>query len=169
VRPTRPAGEFRMLGKPAGRIPTVLPEKWDPMCMVGDAERTVHVVPTGARALCGFESSSGWLWARGFDVTCQQCCRKIMEDEFERDGIVQYLRKRGHTGLIDRETYISFNWAGCKIRPWTAEHEDALPALLQDWDRFYKNAERREKRRKAQLERDPEFKRLQAALGLSEE
>jgi hypothetical protein len=89
--------------------------------------------------------------------------------EFERDGIVQHLRKLGHEGPITREDYIGFNWAGCSIRTWTAEHEDSLPALLQDWPRFYKNAERREKHRKAQLERDPEFKRLQAALGLPEE
>ena len=52
---------------------------------------------------------------------------------------------------------------------WRALREADLPALLQDWDRFYKNAERREKRRKDQLKRDPEFKRLQAELGLPEE
>jgi hypothetical protein len=139
------------------------------MIKVGDAERVVHAVPTGTQAMCGHESATGWQWARGFDLTCPQCCRKIMEDEFERDGIVQHLRKLGHKGLITREDYIGFNWAGCSIRPWTAEHEDSLPALLQDWDRFYKNAERREKRRKDQLKRDPDFKRLQAALGLPDE
>jgi hypothetical protein len=171
VRPTTPPPDLKpMLGEAAGRIPEFLPKPWDPVIAMGDETKLVHAVPSGTKALCGYESATGWQWGgRELDVTCEQCCRKIMEDEFERDGIVQYLRKRGHTGPIDRETYISFNWAGCKIRPWTAEHEDAPPALLQDWDRFYKNAERREKRRKDQLKRDPEFKGLQAALGLPEE
>jgi hypothetical protein len=146
VRPTPPAEEsLRMLGQPAGRIPPVMPTPWDPMIMLGDAEGTVHAVPTGTRAMCGHESATGWQWARGFELTCKHCCQKIAEDEFERDGIVQHLRKLGHDGPITREDYISFNWAGCSIRPWTAEHEDSLPVLLQDWDRFYKNAKRRER------------------------
>jgi hypothetical protein len=155
----------RMLGEPAGRIPTELPKDWDPMIMVGDTERIVHAVPTGTRALCGEESSSGWQWAQGFELTCEHCCRKIMEEEFEKDMIVQALRKYGHTGPITREDYIGFNWAGCSIRPWTAEHEADLPALLQDWPRFYRNAERRQKRSQKRLERDPEFQRMLAELG----
>ena len=146
VPATPPKFESRMLGQPAGWIPPVMPKPFDPMIAVGDAERTVHAVPSGTQAMCGYQSASGWQWAQGFDVTCQQCCRKIMEEEFERDSIVQCLRKYGHEGPITREDYISFNWPGCKIRPWTAEHEDSLPVLLQDWDRFYKNAERRERR-----------------------
>jgi hypothetical protein len=109
-----------MLGQPAGWIPPVLPKPWDPMIVVGDAERTVHAVPTGTRAKCGYESSTGRQWARGFDLTCPHCWQKIAEEEFERDSIVQCLRKYGHEGPITREDYISFNWAGCKIRPWTA-------------------------------------------------
>jgi hypothetical protein len=130
--PPMPVGEMpkdRMLGEPAGRIPTSLPKPWDPMIMVGDAERVMHAVSTGTRAMCGHESATGWQWARGFELTCKHCCQKIAEDEFERDGIVQHLRKLGHDGPITREDYISFNWAGCSIRPWTAEHEDSLPAL----------------------------------------
>jgi hypothetical protein len=137
----------RMLGEPEGRIPTFLPQPWGPMTIVGDAERTVHAVPIGRRALCGAESSSGWQWSRGFNVTCKHCCQKIAEDEFERDDIVQCLRRCGHKGPITREDYISFNWAGCSIHPWTAEHEAELPALLQDWPRFYRNARRREQYR----------------------
>jgi hypothetical protein len=116
------------------------------MIVVGDAERTVRAVPTGTRVKCGYESSTGRQWARGFDLTCPHCWQKIAEEEFERDSIVQCLRKYGHEGPITREDYISFNWAGCKIRPRTAEQEDSLPVLLQDWDRFYKNAQRRERR-----------------------
>jgi hypothetical protein len=142
--PAPPTGELRMLGQPAGRIPEFLPKKWDPMCMVGDAASIVHAVPTGPRALCGYESGTGWQWARGQDVSCERCWQKHLEEEFEKDPIVQTLRQYGHTGPITREDYISFNWAGCSIRPWTAEHEDSLPALLQDWPRFYKNARRRE-------------------------
>jgi hypothetical protein len=145
VRTTPPGGEFRMLGEPAGRIPTVMPKPWDPMIMVGDIERAVHAVPAGTRAKCGYESTTGWQWASGQDVTCERCWQRHLEAEFERDGIVQHLRKLGHEGPITREDYISFNWAGCSIRPWTAEHEDSLPTLLQDWPRFYKNARRRER------------------------
>lgn len=146
VRPTAPPVEPRpMLGMPAGMIPAVLPKKWDPMIIVGDSEGTVHAVPTGARALCGYESGTGWQWARGQNVTCERCWQKHLEAEFEKDPIVQSLRKWECDGPISREDYISFNWAGCSIRPWTAEHEDSLPALLQDWPRFYKNARRRER------------------------
>jgi hypothetical protein len=92
------------------------------------------------------ESAIGWQWARGQDVTASNAgWQKHLEAEFERDGIVQHLRKCRHEGPIDRETYISFNWPGCSIRPWTAEHEDSLPTLLQDWPRFYKNARRSER------------------------
>jgi hypothetical protein len=38
---------------PAGRIPTVPPKPRDPMIMVGDTE--LHAVPSGTRALCGYE------------------------------------------------------------------------------------------------------------------
>jgi hypothetical protein len=113
-----PVGEMpkdRMLGQPAGRIPEFLPKPWDPMTIVGDAGRVVHAVPSNNRALCGYESATGWQWARGFDVTCRHCVPKILEDEFEGDMIVQELRKLGHTGPIDRETYIGFNWAGCDL------------------------------------------------------
>jgi hypothetical protein len=58
-----------------------------------------------------------------------------MEEEFEKDMIVQHLRKCGHTGPIDRDTYIGFNWAGCDLSDWGAEWEAELPALLQlCWD-----------------------------------
>jgi hypothetical protein len=46
----------------------------------------------------------------------------------------------------------SFNYAGCSIRPWTAEHEDSLPRALQDWPRFFKLAKRRSQRRKFRRE-----------------
>jgi hypothetical protein len=144
VRPTTPPADPKpMLGEPAGRIPTCLPKPWDPMIMVSDTECTVHAVPTGTRALCGYESGTGWQWAPRFDVTCQHCWRKIAEEELEKDSIVKSLRRYGHTGPITREDYISFNWAGCSIRPWTAEHEAELPLLLQDWERFERNARRR--------------------------
>jgi hypothetical protein len=143
--PAPPPAAKAMLGQPAGWIPPVLPKKWDPMIMVGDADRIVHAVPTGTRAMCGYESTTGWQWACGQDVTCKQCWRKHLEAEFEKNGIVQHLRRLGHAGPITREDYISFNWAGCSIRPWTAEHEDSLPALLRDWPRLYKNARRRER------------------------
>jgi hypothetical protein len=80
-----------MLGWPAGRIPSVPPKPWDPMIMVGDTERTVHAVPTGTRALCGYESGTGWQWGHGLDVTCEHCCQKIMVEELDRDMIVQAL------------------------------------------------------------------------------
>jgi hypothetical protein len=154
----------RMLGQPEGRIPEFLPQPWVSMRKVGDDAET-HAVPAGNVALCSEISTLGWVWARGFDVSCQHCSQKIAEEEFERDDIVQHLRKCGHTGPITREDYISFNWAGCSIRPWTAEHEDSLPALLQDWPRFHRNAGRRKKRREARLARDPEFQRMLAELG----
>jgi hypothetical protein len=150
VRPTPPPiGEVkdRMLGEPAGRIPTFLPKPWDPMIILGDAERVVHAVPTGSRAKCGYESATGWQWGgREVDVTREHCWQKIAEEELEKDSIVQTMRKYGYEGPISREDYISFNWAGCSIRPWTAEDEDSLPRALQDWPRFYKNAKRRERR-----------------------
>ena len=146
VRPTTPPPDPKpMLGQPAGRIPEFLPKPWDPMQMVGDEACVIHAVATGGRALCGYESATGWQWARGQDVTCEQCWRKHLEAELEKDMIVQSLRRYGHTGPITREDYISSNWVGCSIRPWTAEHEDSLPALLQDWPRFYRNARRRER------------------------
>jgi hypothetical protein len=132
-----PVGEMptnRMIGKPEGRIPEFLPKPWDPMTIVGHTEHIVHAVPSNNRALCGYRSATGWQWARGFDVTCEHCCRKILEDEFESDGIVQHLRSLGHTGPIDRDTYIGFNWAGCDLSDWGAEWEAELPTLLQCWD-----------------------------------
>lgn len=134
VRLTPPAGEAikdRMLGESAGRIPAVLPKEWTPMIMVGDATRTVHAVPAGPRALCGYESGTGWLWGRGLDVTCQHCCRKIMEEELEKDSIVRSMRKYGVE--VDRENYISFNWAGLSLKDWGCEHEEELPELLRDY------------------------------------
>jgi len=104
-------------------------------------------VPSGTRALCGVESSSGWQWARGQDVTCERCRREHLEAELERDSIVRCMRKYGYEGPITREAYIGMNWAGRSIRPWTAEHEDSLPLALQDWPRFYKLAKRRSRRR----------------------
>jgi hypothetical protein len=77
VRPTALAVEPRpMLGMPAGMIPAVHPKKWDPMVMVGDANETVHAVPTGTSALCGYESATGWRWARGVEVTCERMLKK---------------------------------------------------------------------------------------------
>jgi hypothetical protein len=133
--PTPPVDPKQMLGQPAGWIPPVMPKPFDPMIAVGDAERVVHAVPSGTQAMCGYQSASGWQWARGFDVTCQQCCRKIMEDEFERDSIVQHLRKLGHEGPITREDYISFNYAGLSLKDWGFEHEADLPLLQQCWDK----------------------------------
>jgi chromatin segregation and condensation protein Rec8/ScpA/Scc1 (kleisin family) len=63
----------------------------------------------------------------------------------EKDPIVQSMRRYGDTGPIARDDYISYNWAGLSIRPWTAEHEADLPLLLQDWGRFERNARRRER------------------------
>jgi hypothetical protein len=105
----------------------------------------IHAVPGGTSALCGYESATSWRWARELEVTCKRCWRKHAEAEFEKDGIVQHLRRLGHTGPITREDYIAFNWVGCSIRPWTAEHELKLPILLQDWPPFDRNARRRER------------------------
>jgi hypothetical protein len=122
--PTPPAGEpRRLLGKPEGRIPTFLPMEWDPMTMIGDAAQVVHAVPSDNRALCGYESGTGWQWARGEEITCKACWRKNAEIEFEKDEIVKSFRQYGHAGPITREEWIGFNWAGCSIRPWTADHE----------------------------------------------
>jgi hypothetical protein len=147
-RPTQPTEDSQpMLGQPAGWIPPVLPKPWLPMRIASDPERVVHAV-IDQRALCGLElapASIGWLWVRGDDVSCEECWQKHLEAELERDPIVQALRSYGHTGPITREDYISFNWAGCSVKPWTAEHEAELPVLLQDWKRFERNARRRQK------------------------
>jgi hypothetical protein len=153
VRPTPPLGEVknRMIGEPAGRIPAVMPRPWDSMVMVGDEAHVIHAVPTGTRALCGDESSEGWLWQRGHDVTCERCIDIILQQELDADSIVQRLRRDDVP--VTRENWISFNYAGCSIRPWTAEHEDSLPRALQDWPRLFKLAKRRSQRRKFRRER----------------
>jgi hypothetical protein len=121
VRPTAPPPDPKpMLGEPAGRIPTVLPKPRDPMIVVGDAERTVHAVPSNNIALCRYSSATGWLWQRGCD-------------ELDRDMIVQALRR--YDVPVTRENYIGFNWTP-KPRPWTAEHEAELPTALQDLSRI---------------------------------
>jgi hypothetical protein len=157
AHPPGPVGAMpkdRMLGEPVGRIPTELPKDWDPMIVVGAAEQVVHAAPTGTRALCGLESSTGWQWARGFDVSCPHCLRKIMEDEFERDSTVRYLRKYGHEGPITREDYIGFNWAGCSLKDWGFEHEADLPMLLQCWDKSkWPWPQRRSRRRKGEQQK----------------
>jgi hypothetical protein len=107
-RPFSPVSQVnaRMLGQPVGWIPTELPKPWDPMIKVRDAEQVVHAMPAGNVALCGEESGTGWQWARGWDVSCPHCWRKIAEEEFERNGMVQHLRKLGHEGRITREDYL---------------------------------------------------------------
>jgi hypothetical protein len=137
VRPTPPVGEARMLGEPAGRIPIVQPKKWDPMIMVGDTASVVHAVPTGARALCGYESATGWQWARGQDVTCEQCWRRHLEEELEKDRTVRAMRKWGFTGPITRQDYLDFIHATDDPQEPSAELESMLPQLLQDWSQFH--------------------------------
>jgi hypothetical protein len=56
--------ESRILGLPAGSIPEFLPKAWDPMVMLDDTEQIVHAVPSDNRSLCGYESGTGWRWAR---------------------------------------------------------------------------------------------------------
>jgi Phosphoesterase family len=57
--------------------------------------------------------------------------RRLLEEDLEKDLVVQAMRRRNI--LVDRETYIGLNWAGCKIRPWTWEHEEELPELWRDY------------------------------------
>jgi hypothetical protein len=94
VRTTPPDGEFRMLGEPAGRIPTVMPKTRVPMRAVGDSDGICHAIRDDA-ALCGYQSETGWHFERGLGLTCEQCERRILEEELERDGIVRCLRKYG--------------------------------------------------------------------------
>jgi hypothetical protein len=118
------------------------------MIMVGDTERTVHAVPTGTRALCGYESGTGWRWRHGLDVTCEHCCQKIMVEELDRDMIVQALRR--YNVEVTRENYISFNWSGCDLKDWSVEWESELPAALQCWDTNEWPWKRRRARQRAQ-------------------
>jgi hypothetical protein len=135
----------RMLGQPEGRIPTELPRDWVAMRMLGKDE-TIHAVPAGNVALCGCESSTGWQWARGFDVNCPGCCRRIAEEELERDDVVQCLRRYGMP--VDRENYVEFNWSGCEIRPWNLEFEEELPELLRDYTQTQWPWPKRKRRRR---------------------
>jgi hypothetical protein len=105
MSPVSPAGELRMLGEPAGRIPpdrrNGIPCSW--------SENAARTVPTGTRALCGCEPGTGWMWGRGLEVTCPRCQERIMQEELDKNGIVKMLRKYGHTGPITRRDYIDFN------------------------------------------------------------
>jgi hypothetical protein len=120
----------RMLGQPEGRIPTEPPRDWAEMRMLGNDE-TIHAVPAGNVALCGETSTLGWVWQKYHDVNCPGCCRKIIEDELEKDSIVRTMRRYGMP--VDRENYIEFNWSGCEIEPWGWESEEELPELLRDY------------------------------------
>jgi hypothetical protein len=48
------------------------------------------------------------------------------------DPISNWLRRGGHE--VNRENWIEANYLGDEIPdPWTAEHEDELPEVLQRW------------------------------------
>jgi hypothetical protein len=79
----------------------------------GDNTETAHAVPAGTVALCGCESSSGWLWARGFDVTCEGCWQKQLEEELEKDVLVIWMRSMNI--LVTRQSWIDMAWPGDAI------------------------------------------------------
>jgi hypothetical protein len=57
--------------------------------------------------------------------------RNVLIDQLN-DPVSNWLRKNGHE--ITRESWIEANYLGGKIPdPWTAEHEDELPEVLQRW------------------------------------
>jgi hypothetical protein len=58
------------------------------------------------------------------------------------DPILERMKKLG--GPITRERYIWNNWPD-GVEHWTAEHEAALPEELQNWQRFERNARRRQR------------------------
>jgi hypothetical protein len=59
------------------------------------------------------------------------------------DLIIERLKKLG--GPITRERYIWNAYPDGAPVPWSAEAEDDLPPELQNWERFYRNARRRQR------------------------